>query len=403
MNQRFHRVLFSLPTILAYFAIPIAADHYFEEVLIDHSLPRAYQVALADINNDGRPDIAALGEGEKSFVAWYENPSWQRRPISGEGTINHIDLAFYDVDRDGELEVALASDFNISQTTEGGKISWLKRKKDINEPWTIHSIYAEPTTHRLRWANVNGNGRKELIVAPIMGVGSVGPEFNQKPIRLLRFEIPNDPEKDIWKMNVIDETLHIAHGLFVLDLQAGGKDEIYTAALEGIHLFHMNDNSTWQKQQIAFGNRKEGEKSGSSEVALGRLNDGQHFFASIDPWHGNQVAVYTHPQEGPRFPLQRTVIDDTFQNGHAVGCGDFDGDGDDEIIAGYRGEGYTIYLYDFNRETKAWQRNVIDRGGVAAQGFAIGDVNQDGKFDFVAAGGTTNNVKLYVNVRNKQQ
>ena len=30
---------------------------------------------------------------------------------------------------------------------------------------------------------------------------------------------------------------------------------------------------------------------------------------------------------------------------------------DDEIIAGYRGEGHTIYFYDFNHESNTWQRD----------------------------------------------
>jgi hypothetical protein len=40
---------------------------------------------------------------------------------------------------------------------------------------------------------------------------------------------------------------------------------------------------------------------------------------------------------------------------------------------------------------------VIDDGGIAAQGVFIADVNGDGRPDVVAAGGTTHNVKLYLN------
>ena len=66
----------------------------FQTIEIDNSLPRAYQTAIADINGDGKPDIAALGEGKNSRVSWYENPSWKLRPISGNKTTDHIDFAF---------------------------------------------------------------------------------------------------------------------------------------------------------------------------------------------------------------------------------------------------------------------------------------------------------------------
>ncbi len=374
-------------------------DSWFHSVIIDDSIPRAYQAAIVDINNDGKPDIAALGEGTKSFVAWYENPSWKRRLISGKETKNHIDFAFYDLDDDGELELALASDFHMSKTTEGGQISWLDRKNDIDQPWTVHPIHSEPTTHRIRWADLDGNGEKALIVAPIMGVGSSGPDYDQEAVRLLSFEISDDPAKEPWMMNMIDKSLHILHGLYVEDVNKDGNDEIFTAALEGVHVFRQNDQGSTMKRLIALGNRGEGERTGSSEVAVGGFRNGEHFLTSIDPWHGNHVAVYTKPSNGPRFPLQRKVIDDSYESGHAIACGDFDGDGNDEIIGGYRGKGHSIYVYDYNHEDESWKRILVAKD-VAAQGFAVGDVNGDGKLDFVAAGGATNNVKLYINNRN---
>ena len=44
-------------------------------------IPSGYQVAVADVNGDGRPDILALSS-EESIVEWYENPSWKARPIT---------------------------------------------------------------------------------------------------------------------------------------------------------------------------------------------------------------------------------------------------------------------------------------------------------------------------------
>lgn len=149
------------------------------------------------------------------------------------------------------------------------------------------------------------------------------------------------------------------------------------------------------RQSITPGAQAPGKLSGCGEIAVGKRPGGELFLASIDPWHGSQVAVYSPFTFTLEKTPQREVIDDSYNAGHAVGCADFDRDGGDEIIAGYRGDGYTIYYYDCGAERK-WRRSAIARD-VAAQGFAIADYNGDGWLDFAATGGQTNNVKLYVN------
>ncbi|MBN2329770.1 MAG: VCBS repeat-containing protein [Candidatus Omnitrophica bacterium] len=360
----------------------------FQAVVIDDSFPGAYQSAFADINNDGKLDIAALGEGA-SGVFWYENPSWKRRPICTDGLQGFIDFDFYDLDGDGDLEAVIASDFNLGKTDAGGTISWLNRRDDLDQPWSIHFIHAEPTTHRLRWVELEGESHKRLIAAPMAGPGSSGPDFKQSPVRLLAFSIPAESRKEAWRFEVIDHSLHLLHGLMVR------SNEIYTASLEGVTQFSWRDKR-WIRQTITAGLQDPDNRSGSSEIAAGSWKKGEPFWATIDPWHGNQVAVYAHAS-AQKERLQRHVIDDSFVAGHALACADFDQDGDDEVIAGFRGEGHCIYYYDFVKDPEElWRRSKIS-GDVAVQGLAIADVDDDGWLDFIAAGGSTHNVILYKN------
>jgi hypothetical protein len=74
-----------------------------------------------------------------------------------------------------------------------------------------------------------------------------------------------------------------------------------------------------------------------------------------------------------------------------------DGDGNDEIVAGFRGPGTSLYVYyaaDSSGEN--WKRQLLD-GEMAASGVAIADVNGDGRLDVVAIGSSTGNVKWYEN------
>ena len=78
-----------LALLVLCFAVPARGDGplRFERIVIDADFPGGYQVEVADVNGDKKPDIVALGG---TTLAWYENPTWQRHVIVGEtqGIIN---------------------------------------------------------------------------------------------------------------------------------------------------------------------------------------------------------------------------------------------------------------------------------------------------------------------------
>jgi hypothetical protein len=128
---------------------------------------------------------------------------------------------------------------------------------------------------------------------------------------------------------------------------------------------------------------------------VGRLA-GKRFLATIEPWHGDQVVVYSQPEPGPLW--NRHVVDASFQEGHALACADLDGDGNDEIVAGFRGTGTSLYVY-YAADSSGlhWERQLLD-AEMAASGVAIADINGDGRKDVVAIGASTGNVKWYENL-----
>lgn len=381
----------------------------FRKVVLDDNFPGGYQVVVEDVDGDGKPDVLALGETRDGQIAWYKNPTWKRYPISVGGTKENIDLAVHDIDGDGEMEIAVASDFRLHQSKYGGTTSWLKRGKSLEEPWVVHRIDAEPTAHRLRWADVDGDGKKELISVPVLGRGAWAPEYDQAPARFVLYRIPKGGPFQPWPKEIIDETLHVTHGIAVSDLDGDGRDELLTASFEGVYLFDLGGdgkNARWRKTKLCAGNQEGKQARGSSEVCVGKLRGGKRFIATIDPWHGHEVVVYLAPKEDAEGTLwKRHVLDDSLVQGHAICCADFNGDGSDEIIAGFRGKGGGINIYCSADESGTrWEKSVLDEGGVAAQGFYVFDFGLsdlsgkgDGLPDFVATGGATHNVALYLN------
>ncbi len=357
----------------------------FQEHTLATDLRGGYQVVAVDLNKDGRPDLIALASGMSELV-WFENPGWQRHVI-----ISHvsrmINLAAWDVDGDGIPEIALATEFSNDPAQSPGILSILKHKGDPREPWTSMEIDRLPASHRLRWADLDGTGRKSLINAPLAGPQARPPDYRDG-VSLVRYQ-PGS-----WKREPITPALEgVLHGILVFDWDHNGRDEILAASFLGIDLFRLQKNGAWERRHLSSGNSDPWPKSGTSDVAVGTLGK-QRFLCSIEPWHGNQVAVYR--QDGEKWARQ--VIDTSLVDGHTISTADLNADGRDEIIAGFRGTGRSVYFYSADDgDGRHWTRHALDDGGISAASCAVADLNGDGRPDVACIGMATSNLKWYEN------
>src|SRR5262249_28154465 len=196
----------------------------------------------------------------------------------------------------------------------------------------------------------------------------------------------------------IDQSLHVVHNFTVVPAAQGKGSDLLTASYEGVsRLTRQGDK--WSRRLLHEGNQANpASNRGASEIKQGRLKDGRPFIATIEPWHGDQVVVYTPPTD-PEGKWERHVLDDKLKWGHAVWCADLDGDGGDELIIGVRdnlstkpGErcGVRIYKATDASGTK-WERHLIDEGGVAVEDLAAADLDGDGRIDLVAVGRASHN------------
>ncbi len=372
---------------------------------LDHSLTVGYAVLLVDVNGDGKPDIVVV---DSHRVVWFENPTWKMRTIiKGMTRADNVCIAAADIDGDGKIDLALGADWKPFNTKSGGTLQWLKQPNNLDEPWKMYPIGEEPTVHRIRFADLEGNGKPVLLVGPLMGRGSTAGKnwMDGSPARLLAYRIPKDPTRDRWVPEVIDESLHVMHNFWPIPARSGKGMDVLTASYDGVHRI-SRQGEKWARQQIGTGNQSTpAGKRGASEIKMGKLTGGREVIATIEPWHGDQVVVYTPPaKEGGLW--QRHVIDESLRWGHAVWCADLDGDGSDELIIGVRddrgkkpGERRGVRIYKaLDGEGKRWQRQLLDEGGVAVEDLACADLHGEGKIDIVAVGRATKNVRMYRNL-----
>jgi hypothetical protein len=337
---------------------------------IGSALTVVYAVTTADVNGDGKPDVVAVTSTQ---LVWFENPSWTKHIITEKVTQHdNVALAPLDIDRDGKLDFALGADWQATNTTSGGSLHWVSNAGQVTD------IAIEPTLHRIRWGDVDGDGRPELIVAPLHGRGTKGPDWTNGPgSRILVFKVPADPAKDKWPVEVADETLHIVHNFAVVG------NEIWTASAEGISALTRSKDGKWSRRTIGEG------KPG--EIKVGRVG-GKRYIATVEPWHGPSVVLYEEAS-----PLwKRSVIESDLAEAHALGWGDFDGDRNEELVVGWRGKPWGLSLYRLMGG--GWTKTPID-DGVAVEDLAVADLNGDGRPEIIAGGRATQNIRIYWNER----
>ncbi|MDB5733836.1 MAG: hypothetical protein JWN16_473 [Alphaproteobacteria bacterium] len=338
----------ALPPITAPFTI-----HH-----IATGIGQGYSQVVIDLNHDGKPDVAALGLTADA-IYWYENPTWTPHLIM---TVKDAPKPVYmdaaDIDGDGIPEIALAYRFNTDPHKDLGTVAILHHDGDPRRPWKIdHVIDNVPSDHRVRFADISGNGKPALVIAPILAGTATGfpdPDRNVTPLYVYR------PENG-WKRETITLENHgVSHGLNIQALSGSGQ-AVMTSGYEGTNIHEYRDGK-WVRTPLTKGLDAPWPGGGSSDVMFGHVG-GKRFYVTIEPFHGNMVVVHMPDgsKNGSGGGYTRQVIDDQLANGHALALVDVDGDGTDEIVAGGNRSSQSLYFYKAADATgQSWTRYQMD-------------------------------------------
>lgn len=383
-----------------------AADIPFVDVELSTKLGVGYAVQLLDMNDDKRLDICVV---DQERILWLENPTWKEHILIEKQTKkDNVCFSSFDINGDGQRDFAVGADWRPFDTQTGGTIQWITGAgaEGASSPWKVHPIGEIPTVHRITFGDVIGDAKPELVVIPLMGRNTTKPNFAEAPVEVTVYSIPNNPATEPWPKTVISNQLHVCHNFVITDFNRDGKTDILVVAFEGVFLLEKPESGTiWKHTRVGAGNQVQSPNRGASEIKTGLLSGNSPYIATIEPWHGNEVVVYTAPKAtqpaSGEWLWNRHLLDDQLKWGHAVACANLDSDEEQELVIGVRDtlspeNPCGVRIYDpVDPANGKWKRQMLDPGSVAVEDLAVADLNGDGQMDIVAVGRATHNVKIY--------
>lgn len=333
-------------------------------------------VAVGDVNKDGRIDVMA-------GAYWFEAPDWKRHEIAKPQAFSVVDgysnsfLNYsLDVNQDGWVDM-IRIDF------PGKAAIWHENPKNKKGHWKAHLIYASVGNESPAFADVDGDGRKDLICA----------DADNKKVVWLRAPIAKSDTS--WTAFVISAdpsrgTHRFTHGLGFGDVNLDGRNDV------------LIKEGWWQapadprQPDWLFHGASLGDDC-SQMYPLDLDGDGDQDVISAS---AHQYGIWWHEQvksDQGEATWKTHQISKEFSQTHGLALADINGDGHRDLVTGKRYfahngkdpgafEPAVLYWFEFKPgKEPAWIPHQIDDNSGVGLHVVTQNVTKDKLVDIVVA------------------